>query len=70
MNRHLATLSGVFLVMLVASGCATRTAPSLASSMPAADPADFETQLNEYGHEDKVGVIRSEAPCVTANLFC
>ncbi len=48
MNRHLATLSGVFLVMLVASACATRTAPSLASSMPAADPADFEMQLNEY----------------------
>lgn len=48
MNRHLPTLSGVFLVMLVASGCATRTAPSLASSMPTADPADFETQLNEY----------------------
>jgi len=48
MNRHLPTLSGVLLVMLVASGCATRTAPSLASSMPAADPADFETQLNEY----------------------
>ena len=48
MNRHLATLSGVFLVMLVASACATRTAPSLASSIPAADPADFEMQLNEY----------------------
>ncbi len=48
MHRHLPTLSGVLLVMFVANGCATRTAPSLASSMPAADPADFETQLTEY----------------------
>ena len=41
---------GVLLAALagVASGCATRTAPPLASSMPAADPADFETQLTEY----------------------
>jgi hypothetical protein len=50
MNKPVSILSGVLLATLVilASGCATRTAPSLASSMPAADPADFETQLTEY----------------------
>jgi hypothetical protein len=50
MKRPVSTLSGVLLATLlgVTSGCVTRTAPALTDSMPAADPADFETQLNEY----------------------
>jgi hypothetical protein len=50
MKRPVSTLSGVLLAALlgVASGCVTRTAPALTGSMPAADPAEFETQLNEY----------------------
>jgi hypothetical protein len=50
MNRPVSTLSGVLLAALlgVTGGCATRTAPALTDSIPAADPADFETQLNEY----------------------
>lgn len=50
MKRPVSTLSGVLLAALlgVASGCVTRTAPALTGSMPTADPADFETQLNEY----------------------
>ncbi len=50
MHRPVPTLSGVLasLVITLAGGCATRTAPSLASSMPAPDAADFETQLSEY----------------------
>ena len=50
MNKPVSLLSGVLLAALVtmASGCVTRTAPTIASSMPAAEPADFETQLTEY----------------------
>lgn len=50
MNRPVSILSGVLLTALlaVAGGCATRTAPARTDSMPAAEPADFETQLSEY----------------------
>ena len=50
MKRPVSTLSGVLLATLLGAttGCVTRTAPALTDSMPAADPADFETQLNEY----------------------
>jgi hypothetical protein len=53
MKRPVSTLSGVLLATLligVTSGCVTRTAPAFTDAMPAADPADFETQLNEYVH--------------------
>ena len=50
MKRPVSTLSGVLLATLLGAttGCVTRTAPALTDSMPEADPADFETQLNEY----------------------